>query len=105
MNTKVKFIGALTNKPSAFKARNWELECISSIDVFDIIGCNITIDSLNAHRPMRVLSKINNHLNQEWISDRIRFIIDAYTRSQNQELKLQSLIKVEKKQERNCEIG
>jgi NADH dehydrogenase/NADH:ubiquinone oxidoreductase subunit G len=57
MYIKANFIGALTNKPNAFKTRIWELECISSIDIFDTIGCNITIDSLNAYQPMRVTTE------------------------------------------------
>lgn len=72
----MKLIGALTSKPYAFKARPWELENINSIDYHDANGTNIKV-SLRGSEILRILPKINNNINEEWISDKIRFSYDG----------------------------
>jgi NADH dehydrogenase (ubiquinone) Fe-S protein 1 len=69
-------VGALTSKPYAFTARSWELKSTESIDVFDSIGSNIIINT-KGNEVMRVLPKFNETLNEEWISDKIRFSYDG----------------------------
>lgn len=72
----IKLIGALTSKPYAFKARPWELETIYTIDPYDSTGTNIKV-SLRGSQILRILPRINNHINEEWISDKIRFSFDG----------------------------
>lgn len=69
-------VGALTSKPYAFKARPWELKRTESIDVLDALGSAIRIDARGAD-VMRVLPRLNEDINQEWISDRSRYAIDG----------------------------
>ncbi len=69
-------VGALTSKPYAFIARPWELKKTDSIDVFDALGSNIRIDS-KGDKVLRVLPRINEDINQEWISDKTRFAYDG----------------------------
>ncbi len=69
-------VGALTSKPYAFVARPWELKKTNSIDVFDAVGSNIRIDS-KGDKIMRVLPRINEDINEEWISDKTRFAYDG----------------------------
>jgi NADH-quinone oxidoreductase subunit G len=69
-------VGALTSKPYAFKARSWELTKTESIDVLDAVGSNIRIDSRGLE-VMRILPKINEDINEEWISDKARFAYDG----------------------------
>jgi len=69
-------VGALTSKPYAFVARPWELKKTNSIDVFDAVGSNIRIDS-KGDKIMRVLPRINEEINEEWISDKTRFAYDG----------------------------
>lgn len=69
-------VGALTSKPYAFKGRPWELEKTESIDVMDAVGSNIRIDS-RAMEVMRILPKLNEEINEEWISDKARFACDG----------------------------
>lgn len=69
-------VGALTSKPYAFKARNWELSKTESIDVMDAVGSNIRVDSKGLE-VMRILPKINDQINEEWISDKARFSYDG----------------------------
>ncbi|MEQ9116348.1 MAG: NADH-quinone oxidoreductase subunit NuoG [Rickettsiales bacterium] len=69
-------VGALTSKPYAFKARSWELKKTYSIDVSDAVGSNIRIDS-RASEVMRVLPRLNDEINEEWISDKARFSYDG----------------------------
>lgn len=69
-------VGALTSKPYAFHARSWELEKTESIDVMDAIGSNIRIDS-RGMEVMRILPKLNEDINEEWISDKARFSYDG----------------------------
>ena len=69
-------VGALTSKPYMFKARSWELEKTESIDVMDALGSNIRIDSRGLE-VMRILPKLNENINEEWISDKARFACDG----------------------------
>lgn len=69
-------VGALTSKPYAFKARSWELNKTESIDIMDAMGCNIRVDSRGLE-VMRILPKINDEINEEWISDKARFSYDG----------------------------
>ncbi len=69
-------VGALTSKPYAFKARSWELKKTESIDVMDAMGCNIRIDCRGLE-VMRILPRINEEINEEWISDKTRFCYDG----------------------------
>ncbi|MCA1940345.1 MAG: NADH-quinone oxidoreductase subunit NuoG [Caenispirillum bisanense] len=69
-------VGALTNKPYSFHARPWELKKTESIDVFDAVGSNIRIDS-RGPQVMRVLPRVNDDVNEEWISDKTRQAVDG----------------------------
>lgn len=69
-------VGALTSKPYAFKARSWELKKTESIDVHDALGSNIRIDA-RGNEVMRILPRLNEDINEEWISDRTRFAYDG----------------------------
>ncbi|MFE0753420.1 NADH-quinone oxidoreductase subunit NuoG [Inquilinus sp. NPDC058860] len=72
-------VGALTSKPYAFSARPWELRKTESIDVLDAIGSNIRIDARGGE-VMRVLPRLNEDVNEEWISDKTRYAIDGLKR-------------------------
>ncbi len=69
-------VGALTSKPYAFKSRSWELRKTESIDVMDAVGSNIRIDSRGIE-VMRILPRLNEEINEEWISDKTRFCYDG----------------------------
>ncbi|MBU1335120.1 MAG: NADH-quinone oxidoreductase subunit NuoG [Alphaproteobacteria bacterium] len=69
-------VGALTSKPYAFNARPWELVKTESIDVMDAVGSNIRVDS-RGREVMRILPRINEAINEEWISDKTRFVWDG----------------------------
>ncbi len=69
-------VGALTSKPYAFEARSWELTKTESIDVMDGLGANIRIDTRGA-QVMRVLPRLNDDVNEEWISDKTRHALDG----------------------------
>jgi NADH-quinone oxidoreductase subunit G len=69
-------VGALTSKPYAFQARPWELTKTESIDVMDAVGSAIRVDS-RGREVMRILPRINDAVNEEWISDKTRFIWDG----------------------------
>lgn len=69
-------VGALTSKPYAFTARSWELRNTESIDVFDSVGSTIKL-STRGSSILRVLPKINDLINEEWITDKVRFSYDA----------------------------
>jgi NADH-quinone oxidoreductase subunit G len=69
-------VGALTSKPYAFKARSWELSKTESIDVMDAVGSNIRLDSRGLE-VMRILPRLNEDINEEWISDKTRFCYDG----------------------------
>ena len=70
-------VGALTSKPYKFKARPWELKRTNSIDIFDGVGSNIRIDS-RAEEILRITPRVNEDVNEEWITDKVRFNYDAY---------------------------
>ncbi len=69
-------VGALTSKPYAFKARSWELKHHDSIDILDAVCSNIRIDEFGGEIK-RILPRINESINQEWISDKSRFSYDG----------------------------
>jgi len=69
-------VGALNSKPYAYRARSWELKHTESIDVLDAVGCNIRVDSRGSE-VMRVLPRLNEDINEEWISDKTRFSFDG----------------------------
>src|SRR6516225_3206520 len=69
-------VGALTSKPYAFAARPWELNKTESIDVMDALGCAIRVDS-RGREVMRILPRANDAINEEWISDKTRHIVDG----------------------------
>lgn len=69
-------VGALTSKPYAFTARSWELKSHPSIDVMDAVGSNINVDTRDG-AVMRVLPRIHDDVNEEWISDKTRFAYDG----------------------------
>ena len=72
-------VGALTSKPYAFVARPWELVKTESIDVMDAVGSNIRIDS-RGPQVLRVLPRVHEAVNEEWISDKTRYAIDGLVR-------------------------
>jgi len=69
-------VGALTSKPYAFAARPWELNKTESIDVMDALGSAIRIDT-RGREVMRILPRVNEDVNEEWISDKTRHVIDG----------------------------
>jgi NADH-quinone oxidoreductase subunit G len=72
-------VGALTAKPYAFNARPWELRHTESIDVMDAQGCNIRIDTRGSE-VMRILPRLNEDVNEEWIGDKTRHACDGLAR-------------------------
>ncbi|KAH7420798.1 hypothetical protein KP509_13G023200 [Ceratopteris richardii] len=72
-------VGALTSKPFAFTARSWELKSTESIDVSDAVGSNIKINS-RGPEVMRIIPRLNEEVNEEWISDKARFCYDGLKR-------------------------
>ena len=72
-------VGALTSRPYAFEARPWELKKTLSIDVSDAVGANIRVDS-RGREVKRVLPRINDDVNEEWLSDKGRFQVDGLAR-------------------------
>ena len=69
-------VGALTSKPYAFEARPWELKKTETIDVMDAVGSNIRVDTYG-WEVKRVLPRINEDINEEWISDKTRYACDG----------------------------
>ncbi len=69
-------VGALTSKPYAFVARPWELNKTESIDVMDALGSAIRIDT-RGREVMRILPRVNDDVNEEWISDKTRHVVDG----------------------------
>ena len=69
-------VGALTSKPYAFEARPWELKNTETIDVMDAVGSNIRVDTYG-WEVKRILPKINEDINEEWISDKTRYACDG----------------------------
>ena len=72
-------VGALTSKPYAFAARPWELQKTESIDVLDAVGSSIRIDARGAS-VLRVLPRLHEEVNEEWIADKTRFACDGLRR-------------------------
>ena len=69
-------VGALTSKPYAFEARPWELKKTETIDVMDAVGSNIRVDTYG-WEVKRILPRINEDINEEWISDKSRYACDG----------------------------
>ncbi len=69
-------VGALTSRPYQSKSRPWELTKTESIDVMDAVGSNIRVDS-RGREVLRILPRINEDVNEEWISDKTRHIVDG----------------------------
>ena len=91
-------VGALTSKPYAFTARPWELTKTNCIDVMDALGSNIRIDS-KGKKIMRIIPRNHDGINEEWLSDKSRFIWDGlnkqrldvpYVRNEDGKLKVSS---------------
>jgi NADH-quinone oxidoreductase subunit G len=72
-------VGALTSKPYAFNARPWELRKTNSIDVMDAVGSNIRVDA-RGREVMRVLPRLHEDVNEEWIADKTRHACDGLRR-------------------------
>src|SRR5579862_910003 len=72
-------VGALTSKPYAFTARSWELSKTDSIDVLDAVGANIRIDT-RGPEVLRILPRLNEDVNEEWLADKSRFAVDGLKR-------------------------
>ncbi|MGB1345781.1 MAG: NADH-quinone oxidoreductase subunit NuoG [Amylibacter sp.] len=72
-------VGALTSKPYAFTARPWELMKTETIDVMDALGSNIRVDT-KGREVMRILPRNHDEVNEEWISDKTRFVWDGLRR-------------------------
>ena len=72
-------VGALTSKPYAFNARPWELRKTPSVDVMDAVGSNIRIDA-RGRDILRVLPRLHEDVNEEWLADKSRYAIDGLTR-------------------------
>ena len=71
-------VGALTSKPYAFTARPWELRKTETIDVMDALGSNIRLD-MRGNEVMRILPRLHDDVNEEWLSDKSRFVWDGLT--------------------------
>jgi NADH-quinone oxidoreductase subunit G len=72
-------VGALTSKPYAFNARPWELKKTESVDVMDALGSAIRVDARGS-AVLRVLPRVNEEINEEWISDKTRYAVDGLAR-------------------------
>ncbi|MCE2493660.1 MAG: NADH-quinone oxidoreductase subunit G [Alphaproteobacteria bacterium] len=72
-------VGALTSKPYAFTARSWELNTTETIDAHDAVGSNIRVDS-RGRSVLRVLPRLHEDVNEEWLSDKARFANDGLRR-------------------------
>ena len=69
-------VGALTSKPYAYTARPWELKKTETIDVMDAVGSNIRVDT-RGREAMRILPRNHDDVNEEWLSDKSRFVWDG----------------------------
>ena len=87
-------VGALTSKPYAFTARSWELKRTESVDVLDAVGSNIRVDTRGAE-VMRILPRLNEDINEEWISDKTRFAYDGLKRQRLDQPYLRRMGKLE----------
>ena len=72
-------VGALTSKPYAFNARPWELRKSETIDVMDAVGAHIRVD-VRGREVLRIVPRVNEEINEEWISDKTRFVWDGLRR-------------------------
>ena len=72
-------VGALTHKPWAFNYRPWELKKTETVDVMDALGSAIRVDA-RGPAVLRVLPRINDDVNEEWISDKTRYVVDGLSR-------------------------
>ncbi len=72
-------VGALTSRPYAFVARSWELNKTDSVDVLDAVGAAIRVDS-RGPEVLRVLPRVNEDVNEEWLADKSRFSVDGLKR-------------------------
>ncbi|KAI0981385.1 hypothetical protein GJ496_011047 [Pomphorhynchus laevis] len=91
-------VGALTSKPYAFTARPWETRKTESIDVMDGLGSNITVYSRSGSL-LRILPRLNEDINEEWISDKARFSYDGLT----QQRLVSPMIRLENKSLVDCD--
>jgi NADH-quinone oxidoreductase subunit G len=73
-------VGALLQKPQIFESRSWELRRVPGIDVMDAVGSNIRLD-VRQRQVMRILPRVNEEVNEEWISDKTRHHADALVRN------------------------
>src|SRR5687768_6637010 len=73
-------VGALLQKPQIFETRPWELRRVPAIDVMDAVGSNIRLD-VRQRQVMRILPRVNEDVNEEWISDKTRHHVDALVRN------------------------
>ena len=69
-------VGALNSKPYEYRARPWELRKTELVDVLDAVGCNIRVDA-RGREVMRILPRLHEDINEEWISDKTRFAYDG----------------------------
>ncbi|CAG9812802.1 unnamed protein product [Phaedon cochleariae] len=72
-------VGALTSKPYSFTARPWEIRKVDSIDVLDAVGSNIVV-STRTGEVMRIMPRVNEEINEEWLADKSRFSYDGLKR-------------------------
>ena len=72
-------VGALTSKPYAFVARSWELRTTETVDVLDAVGSNIRVDARGTE-VLRVVPRLHDDINEEWLSDKSRFAYDGLRR-------------------------
>ncbi|MCA3692355.1 NADH-quinone oxidoreductase subunit NuoG [Aquidulcibacter sp.] len=72
-------VGALTSKPYAFNARPWELKKTETVDIMDAVGSNIRVDA-RGNDVLRVLPRLNEEINEEWLSDKSRHAVDGLRR-------------------------
>ncbi len=72
-------VGALTSRPYAFKARPWELQSTPSVDVMDAVGSNIKVET-RGREVLRVLPRLHEDINEEWIADKTRHACDGLSR-------------------------
>ncbi|MCT2558713.1 NADH-quinone oxidoreductase subunit NuoG [Tsuneonella sp. YG55] len=87
-------VGALTSRPYAFEARPWELKKTLSIDVSDAVGANIRLDS-RGREVLRALPRINDDVNEEWLSDKGRYMVDGLTRRRLDKVWIRSKCKLQ----------
>lgn len=69
-------VGALLQKPQSYKLRPWELTKTESVDVMDAVGSNIRVDT-RGRQVMRIIPRVNENINEEWITDKTRHIVDG----------------------------